>query len=535
MTNKIQVFAAEKEAGLEHAIHANATIAYHTPVLLKDQPLEIRSRFKPLPFTKAAKDDDDIYHVYSILVTTSWNKNDDVFDKAEVWGSKDTPKYKPTNLEHDEKQIVGGIIDNWAVDENFDLIDEKLDTNELPDHYHILVPSVIYKQWQDPAYQTRALDLIRQIEAGDKHVSMECIFRGFDYAIVGPDGSHHIVARNDETAFLTQHLRSYGGNGQYQDHQVGRLLRNITFSGKGFVDRPANPESIIFDQNRVFEFNKASISSKNMFFDKNGVIMKIDNLNSSDTQESYDMSNEILTDQVAELKEALESARSENKVLADQLSEANVEKHQKTIEKLTEKLSASEEQIQALTTDLEAAKSASDELTSKLEDKTEAHDKLEAEIAQMAAAEKARARKAALIEAGLSEEEAEAKMETFGDLTDEQFTSLAETLSTYTKVADTPDTLPTQDAEDTGEAKHEDDKNNHKKRKDEEDEDSDASEVAEEKTDEEVLETVQAEESPAMSVESDASVGDDETDTTRSSLQDWVQTVILNNNSESGE
>ena len=102
-------------------------------------------------------------------------------------------------------------------------------------------------------------------------------------------------------------------------------------------------------------------------------------------------------------------------------------------------------------------------------------------------------------------------------------------------MADTPDTLPTQDAEDTGEAKHEDDKNNHKKRKDEEDEDSDASEVAEEKTDEEVLETVQAEESPAMSVESDASVGDDETDTTRSSLQDWVQTVILNNNSESGE
>ena len=61
MTNKIQVFAAEKEAGLEHAIQANATIAYHTPVLLKDQPLEIRSRFKPLPFTKAAKDDDDIY------------------------------------------------------------------------------------------------------------------------------------------------------------------------------------------------------------------------------------------------------------------------------------------------------------------------------------------------------------------------------------------------------------------------------------------------------------------------------------------
>ena len=85
----------------------------------------------------------------------------------------------------------------------------------------------------------------------------------------------HIVPRNNETAFLTRHLRAYGGEGSYQEHQIGRLLRNITFSGKGFVNRPANPESIIFDKNKVFEFNSASISSENMFLDENGVIMKI--------------------------------------------------------------------------------------------------------------------------------------------------------------------------------------------------------------------------------------------------------------------
>ena len=178
-----------------------------------------------------------VYHVYSILVSTSWNKNDDVFDKDEVWASKDTPKYKPTNLEHNEKQIVGGIIDNWAVDENFNLIDTNIDHNNLPDHYHILVSSVIYKQWQDPEYRDRVFDLIDKIEAGDKYVSMESIFNGFDYAVIAPDGKHHILSRSDETAFLTQHLRSYGGTGSYQDHHIGRLLRNITFSGKGFVDK----------------------------------------------------------------------------------------------------------------------------------------------------------------------------------------------------------------------------------------------------------------------------------------------------------
>ena len=315
MSNNIKVYQAEKDAGLENIITANASIAYESPVLLGDNAVtknELK-QFLPATVSKAAKDDDDIYHVYSILVSTSWNKNDDVFDKDEVWASKETPKYKPTNLEHDEKQIVGGIIDNWAVDERFNIINENLDLKELPDHYHILVASVIYKQWQDPAYRKRALDLMEQIEAGDKYVSMECIFNGFDYAIIGPDSKHHVIARNNETAFLTQHLRAYGGTGAYQEHQVGRLLRNITFSGKGFVDRPANPESIIFDKDKVFEFNSASVSYKNTLFNENGVLTKVDNYNHSDLQESNNMSNEILSDQISDLKAALDSAQAENK------------------------------------------------------------------------------------------------------------------------------------------------------------------------------------------------------------------------------
>jgi len=56
------------------------------------------------------------------------------------------------------------------------------------------------------------------------------------------------------------------------------------------------------------------------------------------------------------------------------------------------------------------------------------------------------------------------------------------------------------------------------------------------KVDEEVLETVKAEETSSLSVASDAIVGsDDGIDVVRAGLQDWVQTVILNNNSNSGE
>ena len=316
-------------------------------------------------------------------------------------------------------------------------------------------------------------------------------------------------------------MRSYGGTGKYQDHQVGRLLRSITFSGKGFVDRPANPESIIFDQNRVFEFYKASISSKNMFLNENGVIMKIDNLNRSDTQES-DMSNEILNEQIAELKAALESAKADNKELADKLSEASVEKYEKTIDKLTEEAKAATEQLEVLKTELETSQSKVDEMTVAVEASNEAYAKLESEITEIKAAEKARARKAALVQAGLSDEEAEAKMEAFGGLSDEQFTALAETLLAYTKTLDAVVQSETpQDSEVEEDVAAE-----------ASEEITEEAEAAEERTDEEVLETVQAEEAPQLSVEADKSVGEnDELEATRANLCNWVETVILDNNS----
>ena len=51
------------------------------------------------------------------------------FLKMKYGRHADTPKYKPTNLEHDEKKIVGGIINSWAVDNDFNLIDENIDHN----------------------------------------------------------------------------------------------------------------------------------------------------------------------------------------------------------------------------------------------------------------------------------------------------------------------------------------------------------------------------------------------------------------------
>ena len=532
MNNKMRVFKAEKEAGLENLIRSTAAIAYHSPVLLdpKTEPSPFSkdiTSLKSIPgLSKGAREDQDVYSVHSVLVTTSWNKNDDVFDKDEVWLARETPKYKPTNIEHDERQIVGGIIDSWAVNDNFSLISEKEDAQELPDHYHIVVASVIYKQWQDPAYQKRAQDLIAQIEAGEQYVSMECIFHGFDYAVVDPSGKHHIIPRSDESAFLTSHLRSYGGTGSYQDHQVGRLLRNITFSGKGFVQKPANPESVIFDKNRTFDFQSASVSSKNMFSNENGVITQIetDANTNFDKQESFDMSNETANVQLTELKDALAALKAENKELAEKLSAANVEKYEATIAELTETAKISAEELDQVKAQLAEAIEGLEASAAEIQVKSDELEESQALLAEIKEAEKQRSRRDSLVSAGLSEEDAADKMELFGELTDDQFASLAKTLGEYA--------VETETVEET-EASTDEEESDSTEAEASADEDVEVEEAVATEVDEEVLDTAEADEVVDISVESDEFTGEDVIDTVRAGLHDWVNKVILKN--ESGE
>ena len=114
----------------------------------------------------------------------------------------------------------------------------------------------MYNSWSSAEKQEWMSSLIQEIEAGEWFVSMEAIFNNFDYAIVTPEGKHKIIARKEESSFLTKHLRIYGGTGEYEGHKLGRVLRNIAFSGKGLVSKPANPRSIIFNSTKSFHVDR---------------------------------------------------------------------------------------------------------------------------------------------------------------------------------------------------------------------------------------------------------------------------------------
>jgi hypothetical protein len=532
--NDIIIFDAEREDGIEERISSQASLAYVSQLCPADAAEDNKS-FKPLNKdlledirATAGDKDGDVYRTFSILVSTSWNKNDDVFAKNEVWASRKTPTYKPANLEHDEKQIVGGIIGTWPVDSEYKLIAEDSNPDSLPDTYHLLVSSVIYNQWQDPDYQTRAEDLINKIKDGQMFVSMECLFRGFDYAIVSPDNKNHIIARSEETAFLSKYLRAYGGTGQYEDHKVGRLLKNITFSGKGFVERPANPDSIIFDKDSSFDFTNAS-RTKNLFSCDNGVSIKVGNdvFSETNSQENLDMSNDILNDQIQELKEALANVKNENKELSVKVAEANIGKWEDQVAEYKQQVETISSTLTETSEELSGTQAKIEELEESLATESEARTAAEGLIKEMESEKSLVERKSQLIEAGLSEEEALAKLEVFGSLSDEQFEAVAETI----KEAAGENPFLKKKKEEDEEKKKAETKSSAESDDAEANEPKDTSEEEAEAVDEEVLETAAVEEAVDMSVSSEES--EDEIAPVRASLREWVNNNVLK--TEQGE
>jgi hypothetical protein len=431
----MNIYKSEIEDGLEEVLSAKASISYASLVEKSSTPNCTKNlAIKAL----AGIEDKDLYYTQSILVTTSWNKNDDIFDKAEVWAAKHTPMHKPTNLEHDEATIVGHITSNWPITEDGVFIDESTPSENLPNKFHILTGSVIYVGYTEPELRERAQKLIAEIEQGTKYVSMECFFNGFDYGLINKStGEYKILARNEETAFLTKHLRSYGGFGEHENHKIGRVLRNITFSGKGFVNKPANPESIIFTKDSVgFDQNVATIEinkEKNSDSQKEGVFSNQANLKETDMS---------LEKEVAEIKEKIEAmadckaAVTEAQTLASDLETKNTElqnalKAQEAV--LAETKAALE---LALVEKEEAAKKMSEDMKKKEEEMTKmkadfdaANESLAAykgKEAEMMKKEKKMKRMATLLETGFDNELATSTVEKFESLDDATFDSMHE-------------------------------------------------------------------------------------------------------------
>ena len=415
------IFNTEIQDGLQDVLSSHASISYASAVEpCSSTKYNAKKFFKSL----ASFEDSDLYYTQSILVSSSWNKNDDIFDKSEVWLAKNSPEDKPTNLEHDEGTIIGHIVSNWPITQDGILIDNNTPMDNLPEKYHILTGAVIYRAFTQPELRERTEALIAEIENGTKFVSMECFFKGFDYGLINKNTNEYkVLSRDESTAHLTKYLRAYGGLGEHEDYRIGRVLRNITFSGKGYVDKPANPDSIIFS-NDSFKFLQNPQLTKNDDILKSGVIISKSSIHS----ENQIMNENIEVATVVDCTEATLAAET-------------------TITELTTELESSRVALAAVQIELdghlEAAKK-SKEMLDMEEDKKDAEmKKMKASISDLEAQliianelvsaamqkEKKMARKASLMNSGFDSEKADSIVEKFESLNDETFASMAEFLS----------------------------------------------------------------------------------------------------------
>ncbi len=391
----MQVFEAEKNLGLHIKVKSSASILYNSRLiagkLFSGEVLENIVMF-----------DETLYPISDILVSTGKNLNDDVFNNIKMWKARKSPVYKPLDLNHDQNVIVGSIIGSRIINDDLEVIDDG-DDSVVPESYHILNDSVIYRTWADEDRMTATDQMIEEIKNGEWFVSMECCFDGFDYFITAPDGTTFTIERTEETAFLTKYLRAYDGIGYYTDpssgdkYEIARELNNIIFIGKGLVKEPGNPNSIIF-ANLVYKTEVEVVTSN-----KGEIITMADDKDKSKIVE-LETTVANLTKQLAEKSESAFSA-------------------------LQSKYDTSEKTIASLKTENTALAESVDKLSKANDDLQADMDKKDEKIKAMEDDSCKAKRKADMIAAGADEEEAESSVAEFAHLSDASFTSLVAKLT----------------------------------------------------------------------------------------------------------
>lgn len=384
MGNHIPIYKAEIKDGVADKVRTTASIAYASSIQLVEPSENMRALATASDIYKHAcasnEGQIDLYYMKSILATTGWNLNDDVFDKAETWVARYTPEDKPFNLEHDPRRVRGHITGNYVIDDNNNIIVDNTAIDDLPAKYHVVTTSVLYKflKCPDPKLEEEMKTIVAEVEKGEWFVSMEALLSNFDYAVVASDGKASILPRSEETAFLTKHLRAYGGNGKYENYKVGRVLKNIIFSGKGLVRKPANPESIIFA--KVTDF-KPVIKEIHQLQTEAGY----KSMNDNGTQkESKVMAtdNELLEKQIKSLQDTVVASQKKNEELEQRLKDNSEKQVQAKLAEYEAQLKARDEKVTALAAQVATEQKARTDAEENLKKAVEKATALETEVAK---------------------------------------------------------------------------------------------------------------------------------------------------------
>lgn len=196
-------------------------------------------------------------YLSAILCSTVINANDDTLISSELWKARKTIINQPFNQEHEEKRIIGHVINSRCIDKDGKVIS---DTDSPPDYFDVEFDAVIY----DSIYPDIVENIIDKASNQEIGVSMECRITDFAYGVLEND-KIVVIERNAATSELSKYLRAYGGAGEYNGKRLVRVLKNLTFVGVASTENPANEASLYtkINDNVVQANNLDCINNKN--------------------------------------------------------------------------------------------------------------------------------------------------------------------------------------------------------------------------------------------------------------------------------
>ena len=146
----LKIFKHEINDGIGELVKSTASVAYCLePSLNKgtlDAAKELIADEKVLSKVIAEnKDQIDLYYLESVLVSTGWNKNDDVFMAEATWAARNTPEDKQFNFMHNENDIIGHITGSYVLTKDGKAVAD--DDRARPDEFDIITQAVLYNSW----------------------------------------------------------------------------------------------------------------------------------------------------------------------------------------------------------------------------------------------------------------------------------------------------------------------------------------------------------------------------------------------------
>ncbi len=164
----MKIYDAEKNILKPDQDHLTAIVT--AKVDLAEAPNHIDKKKKKDKSKKSKSTDGKslvLANMRSILVSSGFNLNNDVFLPEELVQAIDTPVDKPINLEHDEITIIGHMTSSRLLDQEGNEVNATDD--DFPVNLDIEVEGVLYKD----IFPTAVAQIIEGAKTGEAFVSKE--------------------------------------------------------------------------------------------------------------------------------------------------------------------------------------------------------------------------------------------------------------------------------------------------------------------------------------------------------------------------